>query len=428
MKPRIHVWLLAAALVLPALAINFANTTQAQETEPLRIGALMPFSGDLSDFGPAFFDAVQLAVNEINEAGGVNGAPIELVRGDSATAPQQAVEEARRLIEVEGVSAIIGPASSGEVLQVAESVAGPAGVVVITASGTSPALTTANDNDFLFRTTISDAAQGSVLGDLATEQGYATACVMYTNNAYGQGLSEAFSNQFTANGGEVTNQVPHEQEQPSYSSEVASCTEAGPDVLVLASYPESARVYLREALEAGSISTFLFTDGTRAPDMFADLGWENFEGMVGTAPGAAETETGATFDQAYEEAFGSLPSLPYLRENYDATYLIALAAQAAGSNDPTAIRDELRNVSGGDGEAVVGGVEGWMAAVEMLDAGEAINYSGASGPVNFDENGDVATGTIVIWQVEGEAIVDVETRDIDLAADEDATPEATPAA
>ncbi|MCC2630091.1 MAG: Extracellular ligand-binding receptor [Thermomicrobiales bacterium] len=188
----------ALVLIVPLLTTLLGPSARAQdEAGPLRIAVLFPFTGDLSDFGQPFLQAAELAVNEINAAGGVNGQPIELVQGDSATSPQQAVEEARRLIELEGVSAIVGPAGSGETLPVAESVTGPAGVLEITMSATSPALTIANDNDFLFRTTISDAAQGLVMADLAREQGFASACVLFVNNAYGQGLSDAFSERFT---------------------------------------------------------------------------------------------------------------------------------------------------------------------------------------------------------------------------------------
>ena len=152
----------ALILIVPLLTTLLGPSARAQdEAGPLRIAALFPFTGDLSDFGQPFLQAAELAVNEINAAGGVNGQPIELVQGDSATSPQQAVEEARRLIELEGVSAIVGPAGSGETLPVAESVTGPAGVLEITMSATSPALTIANDNDFLFRTTISGRGPGN---------------------------------------------------------------------------------------------------------------------------------------------------------------------------------------------------------------------------------------------------------------------------
>ncbi len=406
-------------LIVPLLTTLLGQSARAQdEAGPLRIAVLFPFTGDLSDFGEPFLQAAELAVNEINAAGGVNGQPIELVQGDSATSPQQAVEEARRLIELEGVSAIVGPAGSGETLPVAESVTGPAGVLEITMSATSPALTIANDNDFLFRTTISDAAQGIVMADLAGEQGFESACVLYVNNAYGQGLNEAFASQFTADGGTITAQVPHEQEQASYASEIASCTEADPDVLIAAAYPESGRVFLRELAESGDAPAVIFSDGLKSPDMFADLGWETFEGNYGTAAGLFESDATAVFDQAWEDAYGEIPAVPYLREINDAIFLIALAAEQADSTDPTAIRDALREVANAPGTTVGPGQEGWQAAVETIAAGEDINYEGAAGSVDLDENGDVSKGAILIWQIQGEAIEDTDERGVDLTAQE----------
>ena len=421
-------WRIIAALTLmTSMLATVAPGVGAQDDgDALRIGALFPFTGDLSDFGPGFLQAAELAVNEINAGGGVNGQPVELVQGDTATSPQQAVEEARRLIEIEGVPAMVGPAGSGEALPVVESVAGPAGVLVVTSSATSPALSVANDDDFLFRTPISDAAQGVVMADLAREQGYETACVMYVNNAYGQGLSDAFAQQFTAQGGTITAQVPHEQEQASYASELATCTEAAPDVLVGAAYPESGRVFLRELVERGDAPDVIFSDGLKSSELFAELGWEPFAGSLGTASGVPESDTGAAFEAAWEAAYdGPVPPLPYLKELYDAVYAIALAAEMADSVDGAAIRDALREVANQPGTVINPGTEGWQAAVAALDGGEDIDYVGASGTVDFDENGDISQGAIEIWQIEGEEIVTVETREVDLAADDAA---ATPIA
>ena len=416
------------ALVLPLLAVQASSSARAQDAvAPLKIGALFPFSGDLSDFGPAFLDAANLAMNEINAGGGVNGQPMSLVQGDSATSPQQAVEEARRLIDLEGVPAIVGPAGSGEALPVVESVAGPAGVLVISSSATSPALTIANDNDFFFRTTISDAAQGIIMADLAREQGYQTACVFYVNNAYGQGLSDAFGKRFTAEGGAVIAQVPHEQEQASYASELSTCTSGNPDVMIAIAYPESGRIFLRELAEAGNVPNVIFSDGLKSADMFAELGWDVFANSYGTAAGTTETDAGAAFDKAWQAAYGEVPSYPYLRETYDAVYLIALAAEKADSVDPAAIRDALRDIANPPGDTINPGTEGWQAAVAALTAGDDINYEGASGPADFDEHGDVSKGTILIWQITGEEIKTAESRNVDLAASA-ATPVATPVA
>src|SRR5690606_11355111 len=135
-------------------------------------------------------------------------------------------------------------------------------------------------------------------------------------NAYGQGLSEVFTAEFEERGGTVVAQVPHEQEQPSYASELATCTADEPDVLVAISYPESLRVYVREALESGNVTDFLFSDGGRSPELFAELGWDFFQGTYGTSPGAPETDAGDAFDAAYQEAYGDPPSIPFLRESY----------------------------------------------------------------------------------------------------------------
>lgn len=405
----------ALLLIVPLLTTLLGPSARAQDAAgPLKIAVLFPFTGDLSDFGQPFLNSAQLAVDQINAAGGVNGQPMQLVQGDSATSPQQAVEEARRLIELEGVSAIVGPAGSGEVLPVAESVTGPASVLEITMSATSPALTIAKDNDFLFRTVISDAAQGVVMADVAKEQGYGSACVLYVNNAYGQGLNDAFADRFTSQGGTITAQVPVEQQQASYASELSQCTEGDPDVMIAVAYPESGRVFLRELIEGGNAPSLIFSDGLQAPDMFAELGWNVFDGSYGTAPGAPETAATTEFNQAWQEAYGDMPAVPYLREINDAIYLIALAAEKAGSNDSGAIRDALREVANEPGTAVGPGQEGWQTAVKSIGAGEDINYEGAAGPVDLDQNGDVSRGTIIVWQVQGGAIKTVDSRDVDL--------------
>ena len=395
------------------------ETEPAGEAGPLKIGLLFPFTGDLADFGPAFENAANLAVEEITAAGGVNGMPIEVARGDDGTAVQTSVEEARRLVEIEGVNALIGPAGSPMVLAVAESVTGPNQVLHFTSSGTAPSLTQANDDDYLFRTPISDAAQGSVLADLATEQNIDNICSMFINTAYGQGLNDSFVEAFTALGGTVVAEVPIEEQAATYAAELGQCGEA--TTLLAISYPETAGVYLREAVEGNLFETYLFVDGTKSDEQFAGLGWENFQGFYGTAPGALNPrEQGATFEASYVAKYpDSDPTqLPFLRETYDSVYAVALAAQAAGSNDSTAMRDALRDVLGAPGTTIVPGEEGWAAAVAALEAGDDIDYDGAASGLAMDESGDVLQGAIEIWQIEGEAIVVREVRPFDLSAAE----------
>ena len=387
---------------------------------PLKIGLLVAFTGDLSDFGPAQENAARLAAKEINEAGGVLGQPIEIVTGDTGTDPSIGVTEATRLVEVEGVSAILGALASGVTLPIAESVTGPSNIVQISSASTSPALTDANDNDFLFRTTISDAAQGVVLAQLATELGLGSICTMFINNAYGEGLAGIFADNFEAGGGTISAQIPHESEQTTYASELGACTEDGPDALAAVAYPESAGVFLREAVESGDVDTFLFVDGTKSSDMFETIGWDVFDGMRGTAPSSLELDAGATFETSYTAEYGETPPLPFMREMYDAVYLVALAAEKAGSTDPTDIRDALRDVANAPGETVSPGTEGFTTALGLIADGTDINYEGAAGPVDLDDNGDVLIGAIETWHVDaaGETLVTDEVFSVDLTTGE----------
>jgi ABC-type branched-subunit amino acid transport system substrate-binding protein len=405
--------LVAALTGLLALAVACSSGDNATSTPtksagasasaaaagPLKIGALLSFTGDLGSFGQPIYNGVQLAVDEINANGGVNGQQVQLVQADDGTSPQQGVTAAQTLVNVDHVDAIVGALASGVSLQVAETVTGPGKILQISPASTSPALTKANDSDYLFRTTISDAAQGIVLAKLAEDEGVHSVCTLYVNSAYGLGLSNAFAAQFQADGGTVTKQVPHEENQTTYATELSQC--AGADALAAIAYPASATTFLREAKEGNMFPHYLFVDGTKDPAMFTNLGYTNFNGERGTAPSALPTAAATTFNAAYQAKFGELPPKPFIKEAYDATYLIALAAQKAQSNDPTKMRDALRDVSNAPGTTINPGPAGWKAAVTALAAGTDINYEGATGPLELDANGDPLVGAIEWWHVDG---------------------------
>jgi ABC-type branched-subunit amino acid transport system substrate-binding protein len=365
---------------------------------PVKIGTILAFTGDLANFGPPMRNGADLAVEQINNGGGVLDRTLEVVHKDEGTSSQVSIEAARALINVEGVNAIVGPISSGTTQSVAETVTVPQQIVQISPSATSPALTVLGDNDFLFRTTVSDAAQGVVLAKLAREQGFNTASALYVNNAYGEGLANVFKESFEAEGGQVMELVPQESGQPSYVSELRRATGGNPDVLVAIGYPESAGVYLREAVEGGFAEKFMFVDGTKNQEMFDTLGAAQFEGSFGTAPGAPESDAKSTFERLYEEKFGELPTNPFIGETFDAVALIALAIEKAGSDESLAIRDALRDVANPPGEQV--GPGDLPHALELIRNGQDIDYEGVAGAQNFDENGDVANA-IEIWKIEG---------------------------
>ena len=385
--------------------------------EPIKVGVIQPFTGGLGDWGIPHFQAAQIAADEINAAGGVLGRELVLIEMDSGTNPDTAVEAAKQLAEEEGVVAIFGAAGSSVSIAIASEVSSQLGILQISAGSTSPALSTLEDNDFFFRTALSDAAQGIILSDIAHEQGYDSACVLYIDNAYGIGLAEVFVDAFEAAGGSVTGNFIHPEALADPAPIVPACVETNPDVIVVVSYQDVAEEFLNAGGDVGDIP-FLFTDGLKSRDFFEKVGAENYENMLGTSPGLFQTgsfiiSAGQQFDASYQARHGEISPVPFTREAYDTIYLIALAAQAAGSDDPAAMRDALRDLANAPGVTVTPG--NWANLVDLLAQGQDIEFQGASGPVDFDVNGDIERGAVEIWQLSGGQPVIVETREVDLS-------------
>lgn len=400
MKSIKLVLMASVAAILLVMTAAACGNGEPEISDPLIVGNLNSFTGSLAEFGPPLRNAIELAADHVNRAGGVDGASMVVISRDTGVNPVQGVDAARALVDVENAVAIVGALSSGVTVAVANAVVIPHGTVLVSGASTAPSISVLEDNDFIFRTTPSDASQGVVLARLAREQGYQKVGVMYINNAYGEGLADQFEESFTALGGTVTAKVPHEEVQPTFLSELEKATEGDPDVLAVMSYPTQAEVYVREAMEGGYVDSFLFVDAVKGPEWIDSIdAWAALDGTLGTAQGAPGSPAKDAFEKAYVDSFGFLPSHPFMGEHYDATVLIALAAAKAGTTtDSAAIRDQMRFVANPPGEAIGPGRAEIARALRLIAEGEDINYEGAGGAVDFDENGDVF-GTIEIWTV-----------------------------
>ena len=399
-------FLVVAALVISLLVLA-ACGEDGKEEGSLKIGGLFDFTGALAEFGPPIRNGAALGVRDCNEAGG----SVEMVEADAQTDATAGVDAANQLIDVQGAHVILGPMASGVTAAVAESVTVPNGVLLISPSATGPAVANIADDDFVFRTTVSDLGQGAVLAQLAVDQGYTKVGVLYGNNPYGQGLAEVFKGAFEASGeGRSVTIVPYEEGQASYLAELQQATEGGVDAFAAIGYPTEAQVYVKEALENELVEPgkFLFVDGTRSQDLIDAVGAESLNGSKGTFPGQAPTtEQRQTFISLYEEGFGDFPPTPFIAEAYDAAALFCLAAADAGSTDSTALRDALRKVASAPGEQVGPGVEGLTEAMDLIADGQDVDYEGWASSTNFDENGDVLQGSIQKWEIQNGKPVDV---------------------
>ena len=403
---RSKLGLLAAALLLAGLSLAAACGDDGDEQAPLKIGLLLNFGEGAAAASMVRQQSFELAIQHINDAGGVLGQPVTFVLADPSFDPTNAVEEARRLIEVEGVHAIVGPSSSANALAVAKQVAGPAGIPLISPSATSPLLTTADDRDFFFRTALSDVAQAPVLARLTRERGFDNVGVVYRDDAWGRGLHEAFAAAWDGTIASAAIDSAAETHLPALRETAAG----GAQALVVITFAAEAEEILREAFESSLYDQFVFSDGARRLALVQTFGGERLGDMYGTAgvarPGG---DAQAAWDRAYREAYGELPVTPYVRATYDAAVAIALAAEAAGSLEGAAIRDKLRAIGAAPGKGVIAGREGVARAIEILRDGGEVDYDGASVSLDWDEHGDLLRGHIGIWRfTSDERIEDLE--------------------
>ncbi len=399
-------------LLATVACLGFAATAVGQE---LKVGTLFDHSGALKERGPYHQKAAELAARQL-AAAGLN---VQFVNRDSGTDAEKAVAAAEELVRRDKVTAILGSGSSGVTIPVANKVTCPGDMLMITPASTAAFISDLpadRKKDFLFRTCPSDALQAVVLGKLAASL-YKTASVMYVNNAYGQGLAWQFRRSFQKRGGIVFAMIPHDggvatsylhdlrkAYTPVFSTKPFISGES--DVLCVFSYPEQAKVYVKEAIEHFGARHFLFCDGSKSEKLARAVGPKYLEGMMGTAPGVAAGESFANFLADYREAYDDLPSVPFIANAYDAMAVLGLAAYAARVKGlpltPANIRDQLRAVADPPGKFISAG--SFKEAFALLDQGKAVNYEGASGSVDFDAKGDVLA-PIEIWKFAKEGAI-----------------------
>ena len=320
---------------------------------------------------------------------------VESARGDTGTDSETAVAEARRLVETEGVHAIVGPSASANSLPVAERVTGPAGVVNISPSATSPLLTNANDSDFFFRAALADTAQGPVLARVTRERGFDNVGVIYQDDAYGRGLAESFGSAWS---GQISLAAVR-RGQDSYLSALAETAAEGAQALVIIASGTDAETIVRESLESGLYDKFTFGDAAKNPNLVRNIGGDRLGGMYGTAGTSAPgSESAAQWERAFLDEHGELPAFAYVKETYDAVIAIVLAAEAAGEANGPAIRDRLRSVASAPGERVLAGPDGVAEALRIVRDGGEVDYEGAAATLDWDANGDLVRGHVGVWR------------------------------
>ena len=361
-------WLLASA----ATTLLAAGAAQAQDA---KVGVILGFTGPIESLTPSMADGAELAIKEVSDSGLLlDGSTVTPVRADSTCVDAgAATAAAERLITSDGVKGIMGADCSGVTSAILSNAAVPNGVVMISPSATSPALSTADDNGLFFRTAPSDARQGVVMTEVLMEQGIEEVAVTYTNNDYGKGLADSFQAAFEEAGGTVTINAAHEDGKADYSAEVGALASAGGDRLVVAGYvDQGGSGIVRAALDSGAFDTFHFPDGMISAQLESNFG-DEIEGSTGQHPGT-DSEGATLFAEMVGDAFDA--TSPFTPESYDAAALMLLAMQAADSSDPSVYKDKVMEVANAPGEPILPGE--LAKALEILANGGDIDYIGAT--------------------------------------------------
>lgn len=367
-----------------------APTCSGESDGVLSFGALLPETGNLAFLGPPEFAAAELAVAEINENGGVLGEDVQYRPGDSGdTSTEIATQTVTGHLDA-GVDAIIGAASSGVSFTVIDQITG-ACVIHFSPANTSPDFTTYDDDGLYFRTAPSDVLQGRVLADLMVEEGNATAAIMALQDPYGEGLLQYTKEAFEDQGGEVVTDLVYDPQAQNFSAEVDQVVDAGTDAVVVIGFDESSQI-LTTMFEAGvdpADTKIYLVDGNvgnALGENFTEAG--TLEGIAGTLPAAEIT---SEFRDRLLQQDPNLVDFSYGPETYDAVIITALAAAIAGTDDPAAVAAEIIGVTR-DGTKC----STFAECMELIDAGEDIDYDGPSGPQTFGPAGEPSEASFAI--------------------------------
>ena len=389
------------------LAVALTLSSWGALAQDTKIGALMDVTGPIASFIPPLTNAVTLAIKHVNDQGGLLSGKAALAVGDTQGAAQTSVDAAGKLVNVESAAIVMGALMSGTTITAANAVTIPAGVVMISPTATSPAMTDLEDKDTVFRLVPSDNYQGEVLARMVLKEGIKKVAVTFVNNDYGVGIGNTFMAAYKAAGGTITASAKHEEKKNSYRSELATLAASGADALVVVAYAgDSGGTIVKQSIEGGLFTRFIGTDGLRDEALIKAVGAKALATSFFSSPTSpADNAAQGTLHKLYNDAFKEGADKAFVDQVYDATFLAALTVEQAGSADRSKMSAALRAVTSGKGEVILPGE--WAKAKKLIAEKKAVTYVGAGGAYVFDAKGDVK-GFIGKFVVDGEKYKQVE--------------------
>ncbi len=380
--------------------------------------------GAATPSGVSSVRSMRMAVEEINAAGGINGIPLTLMVEYGQNKDSVSMDNTIHQLIGQGAQVIISGSGSANTLRAAQ-IAVSKDVLLMTAASSSPRISDLADKNLVWRTIPSDIFQAATAAKLLRQKKFATVGIIAINNAYGAALAQAFAQSFQKAGGKVVASVSYPDiasyDSFDFKSRLDSLYAKKPTVIYLVGYNDDGAKIVSDskAFFSAAYKPFLFgCDGNYNNDFLLAVDAQMLEGMEGLS--YVHPKKYANFDKFFAKfkeyssksadtsdlANISLAGIldveatnSYAATSYDAIYTYALAATKAASTKPSEVAKMLPKVSRPERSATIINVGEFAKAVEAMKKGKAVNYEGASGPVEFDAKGDVTHGNYVVWRI-----------------------------
>lgn len=369
----------------------------------LVIGAALPQSGNLAQLGPPMIAGAEMAVADINAAGGVNGKPVRLIVKDDGGGGNDdlAITSSDELINNDNVDAIVGAAASGTTKSIIDKVTS-SGTVQCSPSNTGSDLTQWPDKGLYFRTPPADNLQAQALAKAISDDGKQNVAVIAQNTDYGTGFVRYLTPALEGAGTKIVADVTYDAAGTGFDAEVEKVVGSEPDAVALIGYPEDGGKVLAEMLKQGvdfSTTTIYVTDGMQSNELYQAVDESDpaiTAGIRGTAPSAAPENGASFFPEAFAAFAPQVESPIYSAQSYDCVMAIALAAQTAASDAPFDIAANLTDITRGASDAAEE-CDTFKDCADLLADDKEINYNGASGALDFTDYGEPSAGSYDVY-------------------------------
>jgi len=363
-------------IISVGLGILFLMVVNNAGAEQITVGAVTPLTGKLAVYGEGFQQSMLLATDKINADGGINGKTFKIMFEDNNSTSKGSVSAIRKLITVDKLSVIFGPAASSNFLAVCP-IAQDNKTILVGAE--SAAATISKCGSYVFRVFPSDLLQGIGVAELTQSLGYKEVVLTYVNNDWGVGLAEVFKEKYKQAGGKILDEIPHGEGKTDYRSELLRMRQHFPKAIVNLTYIKEGATILKQAYETGIKVQWLMGSASKSPKLVA-LAGKSAEGVIGTYPAVSQdTPEYASFKAAWEKKYPGKKIPVFGEYNYDMVMLTAKALESAASTKADDLKDAFMAASQG--------------------------FMGATGDKTFDENGDVGA-TYGKWTIKDGSITD----------------------